>query len=66
VVSSSGSGGSSGSSRRTIGPSADELAKLAKPELTGQLRKRGLRVTGGKAKLVEPLLAGWGIACSFG
>jgi hypothetical protein len=51
VVSSCGSGGSSGNSRRTIGPSAGELAKLTKPELTGQLRKRGLRVTGGKAEL---------------
>jgi hypothetical protein len=46
-------------------PSADELAKLKRPELVKQLRKRGLRLTGGKAELADRLLVGWGVACSF-
>jgi hypothetical protein len=46
-------------------PSADELAKLKKPELAEQLRKRGLKVTGSKAQLEERLLAGWDRACCF-
>jgi hypothetical protein len=47
-------------------PSAHELAKLTAPELKEQLKKRGLRVSGKKADLADRLLAGWGVACSFG
>jgi hypothetical protein len=47
-------------------PSADELSKLKLVGLKAQLRKRGLLVSGKKAELVARLLAGWGVACSFG
>jgi hypothetical protein len=46
-------------------PSADELSKLKGPELKGQLRKRGLLLSGKKKELVARLLAGRGRACSF-
>jgi hypothetical protein len=47
-------------------PPAGELAKLTGPELKEQLKKRGLRVSGKKADLADRLLAGWGVARSFG
>jgi hypothetical protein len=49
-------------------PSVDELSKLKGPELTAQLRKRGLLLSGKKNlknELVARLLGGWGRACSF-